>query len=289
MADPARRHHLNVPGTWFVDDSCIDCDASRQCAPWMFGEADGQAIVVRQPATDSEVREATRALLACPTGSIGASGVYIEPSGVFPQELASGIYYVGYNSRKSYGASAYFAQRQGGNVLVDSPRWTRHLVDRFAELGGIQLELLTHRDEVADAERYAPHFGARVFIHEADRDAAPFATDVLTGTGAARIDPSLVAIPLPGHTRGSVVYHLADRYLFTGDSLAYSRTRKTLIAFRRQCWFSWEEQTRSLERLSFAVSFEWVLPGHGDRRQEEPAWMRKSLSDLVERMKSGRG
>jgi len=44
MADPARRHPANAPGPWFVDASCINCDVSRQCAPWMFGEADDQAI-----------------------------------------------------------------------------------------------------------------------------------------------------------------------------------------------------------------------------------------------------
>ena len=48
MADPRQRHPQNVPGPWFVDRTCIDCDVSRQCAPWMFGAADGQAIVVRQ-------------------------------------------------------------------------------------------------------------------------------------------------------------------------------------------------------------------------------------------------
>jgi glyoxylase-like metal-dependent hydrolase (beta-lactamase superfamily II) len=254
----------------------------------MFGEADDQAIVVRQPSSDAEAEDALRALLACPTGSIGAEGVHIDPTGIFPQELAPGVYYTGFNSSKSYGANAFFARRNDGNVLVDSPRWTRHLVRRFEELGGIEYVLLTHRDDVADAERYAAHFGARVFIHEADSDAAPFATDVLTGTDAARIDATLTAIPVPGHTRGSVVFHLDERYLFTGDSLAYSRARKTLTAFRRQCWYSWEQQAQSLERLS-PLSFEWVLPGHGDRKREDPVWMREALLALVQRMKHGRG
>ena len=43
MANPADRHPANVSGPWFVDRTCIDCDVSRQCAPWMFEEVDGQS------------------------------------------------------------------------------------------------------------------------------------------------------------------------------------------------------------------------------------------------------
>ena len=58
----------------------------------------------------------------------------------------------------------------------------------------------------ATRERYAKHFDARVWIHEADRDAAPWATDILTGRQPVRIDADLLAIPVPGHTQGSVAY-----------------------------------------------------------------------------------
>src|SRR5205814_1795009 len=61
----------NVPGEFFVDDSCIDCDACRQIAPETFVERGAHSIVQRQPATDDEVRRALMALVACPTASIG--------------------------------------------------------------------------------------------------------------------------------------------------------------------------------------------------------------------------
>jgi glyoxylase-like metal-dependent hydrolase (beta-lactamase superfamily II) len=288
VADAARRHPGNVPGPWFVDRSCIDCDASRQCAPWMFGEADGQAIVVRQPATPDEERAAARALLACPTGSIGVVGAKPDTHGLFPQPLEDGVFYCGFNSEKSFGANAYFVVRPEGNLLVDSPRLTRTLVDAFAAQGGLAHVLLTHRDDVADAAQYAKRFAARVWIHEDDRGAAPFATDLLRGLGPASVTPSLVAIPVPGHTRGSVVYLLEERFLFTGDSLYRSRRRDRLSAFRDATWYSWEEQARSLARLADR-SFEWVLPGHGDRGKAAPAEWRRQLHGLVEEMQSGRG
>jgi glyoxylase-like metal-dependent hydrolase (beta-lactamase superfamily II) len=33
---------------------------------------------------------------------------------------------------------------------------------------------------------------------------------------------------------------------------------------RSVCWYSWDEQVRSLEKL-LAHRFTWVLPGHGRR------------------------
>jgi glyoxylase-like metal-dependent hydrolase (beta-lactamase superfamily II) len=147
--------------------------------------------------------------------------------------------------------------------------------------------LLTHRDDVADAGRFAAHFGARVWIHETERSAAPFATDLLTGLEARWIRDGMLAIPVPGHTRGSVVYMLEDKYLFTGDSLCWSRERGDLHAFRSACWYSWEELTKSLARL-VDYNFEWVLAGHGDRKKLSREEMRQRLLALVKRMAQGR-
>jgi glyoxylase-like metal-dependent hydrolase (beta-lactamase superfamily II)/ferredoxin len=289
MAQRARRHLANAPGPWFVDTSCIDCDASRQCAPAIFAERDGQSVVVKQPETPEEIRAATRALVACPTASIGVEGEKPDPHGLFPQELERGVFYAGFNSEDSFGANSFFVRRPEGNLLVDSPRWASALERAFLAMGGISMILLTHRDDVADADRYAERFEARVVIHEADRSAAPFATDLVRGLEPAELRPGLSAIPVPGHTRGSVVYLLEDEYLFTGDSLYRSRELGTLSAFRDACWYSWSEQARSLARLSEIARFEWVLAGHGDRGRASAEWNRAALVALVERMRSGVG
>jgi glyoxylase-like metal-dependent hydrolase (beta-lactamase superfamily II) len=284
MANPRRRHPGNAPGAWFVDDTCIDCDASRQCAPALFGELDGQSVVIRQPVSGDERVAAARAMLACPTGSIGTSELPADLDRLYPQELEDGVFYCGYNAQSSYGANAFFAVRPAGNFMVDSPRFVGRLVRALEDRGGIAHILLTHRDDVADAERFARHFGAEVWIHQADAGAARFADHRFAGR--TEIAPGLVALPAPGHTRGSAVFHLEDRFLFTGDSLHYSRTRGELGAFPSVCWYSWEEQTRSLAVL-VDLRFEWVLAGHGDRHRASADWMRASLERLVIAMESG--
>ena len=98
-----------------------------------------------------------------------------------------------------------------------------------------------------------------------------------------KIRDSLRAIPVPGHTKGSVVYLLEDSYLFTGDSLAWSEEKKDLVAFRDACWYSWEMLTESLRRL-LAHRFEWVLPGHGWSVRLAAEEMNRRLGALVGRM-----
>jgi glyoxylase-like metal-dependent hydrolase (beta-lactamase superfamily II) len=245
-------------------------------------------VLVRQPETAEEVEQVARAMLICPSGSIGTTGPRPVLDGLFPHELGGGVFECGFNSADSFGANSYLARRPEGNVMVDSPRFVGRLVRAIEEMGGVAEILLTHRDDVADAEKWASHFGARAWIHEEERDAAPFAEGVIRGRASLEIRPGLTAIPVPGHTRGSVVYHLEDRFLFTGDSMYFSRGLGELSAFRSVCWYSWTELTRSLAGLA-GVPFEWVLAGHGDRHHASAAWMRESLLRLVERMKSGSG
>jgi len=88
---------------------------------------------------------------------------------------------------------------------------------------------------------------------------------------------------VPGHTEGSVVYLYAGQYLFSGDSLAWSDERGDLTAFRDACWFSWEEQTRSLRRL-LDMPFSAVFAGRGGSAQRTAAEMHARLAALVERM-----
>jgi glyoxylase-like metal-dependent hydrolase (beta-lactamase superfamily II) len=75
-----------------------------------------------------------------------------------------------------------------------------------------------------------------------------------------------------------------DKVLFTGDHLAWSPARETLTAFRDVCWYSWKEQTRSMEKL-LAYRFEWVLPGHGRIHGGTAEEMHKHLERCVARMK----
>jgi glyoxylase-like metal-dependent hydrolase (beta-lactamase superfamily II) len=283
MPKLADRNPASAPGDWYIDRRCIDCGASREVAPGLIVHRRGKSVFARQPGNEDEERAAWRAVLVCPTASVGTETHREQQADLFPQELAPGVYRCGYNAESSFGAHSYFVKRAEGNILVDSPRHVGKLVKRFAELGGVSDILLSHQDDVADAERYAKDFKARVWIHEDDARAAPYATNVLKGAELFEIRGQLLAIPVPGHTRGSVVYVLEETYCFTGDSLAWSREREDLVAFRDACWYSWSEQKKSLARLA-AHRFEWVLAGHGGSVHLPAEEMRTRLEALVERM-----
>jgi glyoxylase-like metal-dependent hydrolase (beta-lactamase superfamily II)/ferredoxin len=276
-------HPANADGDWFVDTRCIDCDACRQLAPEVFEDAGGQSVVAHQPAGAAGVHDAWRAALACPTQSIGPRTRTHAPVGVYPEEVAPGVLRCGFHSEDSFGAFSWLVVRPAGNLLIDSPRWTRRLADPIARLGGIDHVLLTHQDDVADAERYGDEFGARVWIHTDDRRAAPFATDFLFGEVDTEVAPGVVAVPVPGHTKGSVIFVVDETFAFTGDSLAWDRHRGDLVAYRGACWYSWTAQMDSLDRLHAGHRFEWVLPGHGDPHHAPAQEMADRLTALIER------
>jgi glyoxylase-like metal-dependent hydrolase (beta-lactamase superfamily II)/ferredoxin len=284
MARLADRHPSNVDGAWFVDTRCIDCGTCRELAPELFGETGLQSVVVAQPSHPAAEHRAWLASAACPTSSIGRSPRTPRPEHLFPLAVDGPVSDLGHCSEDSFGATSYLVERPDGNLMVDSPVFTRRLISEIDDRGGIAHVLLSHRDDVADAQQWAERYGALVWIHEDDRRAAPFATDVIEGTAAPEIAPGVRVIPVPGHTKGSVVYLVDDRWLFTGDSLAWSHGREDLVAFRGACWYSWTEQTRSLARLADQATFEWVLPGHGARAHLDCDDASRRLEALVTRM-----
>ncbi len=76
MATLSDRLPQNVPGRYYVDSSCIDCDRCRADAPGFFlrdGNI-GMSVVFQQPQTVEEMQLAQNALEGCPTESIGNDG-----------------------------------------------------------------------------------------------------------------------------------------------------------------------------------------------------------------------
>jgi len=282
MAEPAKRLPENVPGSFFVDSTCIDCDTCRQLAPATFGETGDSSFVQLQPRSDEEQRAAYRALVACPTGSIGAAEKAGAAAAVheFPLALEPGLFYCGFNSRKSFGGNSYFLRHPEGNWLIDSPRFVEHVARRFEEEGGIRHIFLTHRDDVADASRYAERFGAERIIHRLELSAQPDAERIIEGFNPLELAPGFLAIPTPGHTRGHCVLLAGRQYLFSGDHIWWSRHRGRLTASRDVCWYDWREQVKSVRTLA-SYSFEWVLPGHGERVHFTSEEMSRQVARLV--------
>lgn len=76
MADPNDRVKENVPGVYYVDSSCIDCDVCRDTAPENFRRADANSYsyVFNQPSTEEERAACDEALTCCPVEAIGNDG-----------------------------------------------------------------------------------------------------------------------------------------------------------------------------------------------------------------------
>lgn len=289
MASIAERLPDNAPGDFYVDRTCIDCDTCRRVEPGVFSAGDGHSYVGRQPADETERRRALMALVACPTGSIGTVSRADARAAIaaFPEPVAENVSFCGFTAESSFGAWSYLVERPEGNLLVDSPRAANPLVKAIADRGGVSLLFLTHRDDVADHAAFARKFGCERVLHE--RDVTAGTRDVerkLSGDDPVTLAPDLVAIPVPGHTRGHAVLLYREEFLFTGDHLAWSRRLGQLVGFRDACWYSWTEQVKSMEKL-LDFRFEWVLPGHGWRYHAPSAEaMRKELEKCVKWMKS---
>jgi glyoxylase-like metal-dependent hydrolase (beta-lactamase superfamily II) len=283
----AARNPDGAEGDWFVDKRCIDCGASRHVARGLIVRRGEHSVFARQPETAEELAQAWLAAELCPTRSIRTQSHLRPPPRVYPHLLGENIYLCGHNDRSSFGAHSYWMVRPAGNLLFDSPKYTRKLIGPFEEMGGIAKILLTHRDDVADADKWAKHFGAEVHIHRHDRSAAPYATRLIQGESPAEptdLGDGVRAIPVPGHTKGSVVFQVDDAVLFTGDSLTWSYEHDAMRAFRDACWYSWPIQKKSLMGLA-EYRFERLFSGHGPwSPRRDAAQMRRLLLELTERM-----
>jgi ferredoxin len=76
MADSANKYPENVPGKFYVDDQCIDCDLCRETAPANFKRNDdgGHSYVYKQPETSDEEGLCKEAMEGCPVEAIGSDG-----------------------------------------------------------------------------------------------------------------------------------------------------------------------------------------------------------------------
>jgi glyoxylase-like metal-dependent hydrolase (beta-lactamase superfamily II)/ferredoxin len=288
MANRHKRLDSNIAGNFYVDSTCINCDTCRQLAPTSFEEVGDFSAVTQQPTDEGHVQQAYQALLACPVGSIGTElsdkAALQLAMGSFPIHLEDGVFYCGFNSEKSFGANSFFVEHPEGNWLIDCPRYVKHLVDTFERRGGIRHIFLTHEDDVADADKYAAHFEAKRIVHRADAHALPKAEWIVDGSDAVQLADDFQAIPVPGHTPGSMVLLYRKKFLFTGDHIWWNPLTRSLEAPNRLVWRR-RVLVDSIHKL-LDYRFEWVLAGHGDRTRQSVEDMRAQLQALVERRRA---
>ncbi|HEX4951006.1 MAG TPA: ferredoxin [Blastocatellia bacterium] len=73
MPNPNAKQPENVPGRFYVDTNCIDCDVCRDLAENNFTrhDAGGYSYVYKQPQTPQEESLCQEALEVCPVEAIG--------------------------------------------------------------------------------------------------------------------------------------------------------------------------------------------------------------------------
>ena len=247
MADSKKAVSENAPGEFFVDSTCINCDTCRQLAPAQFEDAGNYSFVHTQPHGPKEIHSATLALLACPTGSIGTlhANDSSERMKEFPLPIEEDVFYCGFNSPKSFGGNSYFIRHREGNWLVDSPKYLPYLVRWFEQAGGISRIFLTHRDDVAEAAKYAEKFKSRRIIHERDQGAQRGAEMILQGDEISPPGRGFLHHPHPRSYRGPLCTFVPWKVSFhPGDHLWWRRKRKQLGASQGVAWYSWAETNR---------------------------------------------
>ena len=173
MANIHERLPENVPGDFFVDATCIDCDTCSQLAPDSFPRS--RRAVQRLSPTGQRRRH---------TPCIDGAGClshrldwhhrkHDARIGIdaFPSPVAENVYFCGFTSESSFGGWSYLIVRpesDGGNILIDSPRFATQLVKRIEKLGGVRQMLLTHRDDIADHELFRKKFACERIMHADD-------------------------------------------------------------------------------------------------------------------------
>ena len=76
MADKNDKRPESVPGKFYVDSQCIDCDLCRETAPANFKRDDdhGHSFVFKQPENEAEAILCREAMEGCPVEAIGEDG-----------------------------------------------------------------------------------------------------------------------------------------------------------------------------------------------------------------------
>ncbi len=273
---------------FFVNSNCIDCGSCWQIAPEHFARKINQSIVHKQPSSPKEIHKTLLALIDCPVAAIGPipknnSELYENSFPIPVTNNRSGtVYYCGWSSKLSYGASSWLIAMDEGNILIDSPRWSAPLARKIKTLGGIKKMILTHKDDVADHAFWAKEFKCERWMHKNDAEAAPQAEKLLTGKKIISLGAQIKIIPTPGHTAGSIVILMGkkEQILFSGDHLWWDTSKNILIASKKYCWWDWSEQVKSIERL-LELDIRWLLPGHGSAHQFKQGEWKPTLEQTL--------
>ena len=189
----------------------------------------------------------------------------------------------------AYQSHAYLLTRPDGNALIYN---TPHEGDRdtIAELGGVERQLLSHRDESGPSlNRIRERFGSQLYASATEAEA--LRGDAETDIEFDPIDCEVGGIEVvhtPGHTDGSVCFFYRSphgkSYLFPGDTFFQVDGRWRTFVVER-AGGAREALAKSLARLRGldpdVVLFSAFVGGAGFVEPSDGEWAR-AIDDAVE-------
>ena len=131
---------------------------------------------------------------------------------------------------------AYFLKCKTSNILIYNTSNENDL-NLIQEMGGIEKQYLSHRDEVGPSIRYIKgKFSSKLVCHEFERKFAEKYCNVDISINESTFHSNGLKIShSPGHTNGSIsfIYNspFGQRYLFTGDTVFYAKDRWNSLIF----------------------------------------------------------
>lgn len=123
---------------------------------------------------------------------------------------------------------AYLLTKPSGNLLIyNLGEDQEDDLDSIEGLGGVSVQVLSHRDEASPAlHKVRDRFASRLGYHEADAAAIGDEAEADLSIAPGCDDPALSEVEIlhtPGHTPGSVTLRYESphgkAYLFTGDTI----------------------------------------------------------------------
>lgn len=223
----------NAPGDLFIDESCINCDVCRWICPSVYKKQGIKSIVYKQPIDETEKLRAYSAMISCPVGSIrlhNSDPLVKRALNIYPAEIKPlsfpGVFHMGYHSSGSFGACSYLINTQNDDgisyrIMIDTPRYNSKLADIVESEGGLDLLIITHKDNIDQHEKWKARFPKlQRCIHRIDaiKSADKFEI-LLEGSGPWSPIKNVSIIHTPGHTAGSLCIQYKsdiDTVLFTG-------------------------------------------------------------------------
>lgn len=90
MAEFRYRYAENVPGKYYTDTRCLDCDFCREMAPTVFRRDDvhDSSYVYKQPSSPAELKLCEECVARCPCEAIGNDGDEYDWDAVAPDALS---------------------------------------------------------------------------------------------------------------------------------------------------------------------------------------------------------